>query len=362
MKVLMVSKNLIVNGISSVILNYLGAMDLSNLQIDLVCGLPVDNGNKESLEKLGVNVIVLKDRNKRPFKYYKNLFKLMKRGDYNIFHLHTNSCIAAIDLVLARKAKIPKRIAHCHNSSCDHKILHKILWPLFKESYTDGLACSELAGEWLFRKRPYTILFNGIDVGRFRFNEGYRKEIRAEFGVSDDTFLIGNVATFSKVKNHSFLVDVFKEYHDENCNSKLLLVGTGKTVQEIKDKVRNLNLETAVIFAGVRKDIYKIYSAMDVFVLPSLYEGLGIVMIEAEASGLRCVASTGVPKTADLIGDNSFIDLDNSKWIQEIRKRDSLDRNISSEQNVRLIRDCEYDICSNASKLKDVYLGDRYDE
>lgn len=353
-KIIMTVGSLKVNGVSGVILNYIKNMNMANLRIDLVCCLPVDENYKKDLEDLGIHVIVLPTRNQRPFSYYRKLFYIMKKGDYDIFHIHTNSCTSAIDLILAKWAGIRKRIAHSHNSSCTHIITHKLLYGLFEKNYTDGVACSELAGKWLFRNKPFVILNNGIDVQKFKFNERNRFEIRKEFNIESDTFVIGHVGLFSKIKNQAFLIDVFDKYHESNKNSKLLLVGDGVLLQEIKGKVSYLGLEDSVIFAGIRKDINKIYSAMDAFALPSYYEGLCLVGIEAQCNGLDCILSKNITKEVDQTGDVVFLPIDDiGPWISSFTGVvDHRNANAS-----KILEKSRFNIKNEANRLRDIYLS-----
>ena len=157
------------------------------------------------------------------------------------------------------------------------------------------LACSKEAGEWLFGNTQFIVLNNGIDVSKYVFNQNIREEYRKILGFSDE-LVLGHVGRFSNQKNHNFLIDIFYEIIKINKKSKLILIGTGELENEIKEKVESLSLKEKVIFLGARADVNKIMQAMDVFILPSLFEGLPVVGVEAQASGLPCIISDTVSK------------------------------------------------------------------
>ena len=179
------------------------------------------------------------------------------------------------------------------------------------------MCCSELAGRWLFGNKEYDkgniyLLNNAIDLDKFKYNESLRKEKRKELGINDDTLVIGHVGRFVEQKNHRFLIDIFNEIHKKNNNSVLLLAGQGPLMDEIKNKVISLKLEKNVKFLGQRNDIDKLYQAFDVFLLPSLYEGLPVVGVEAQATGLLCELSNDMTKEIKVLDTTRFVSLNTS--------------------------------------------------
>lgn len=237
-------------------------------------------------------------------KYYKKIDEFFKEHhDYKVIHINTSSKNFLI-LKIAKKYNIPIRIAHSHNIGFQSKskaqiLMGNIFKPLLKLYATDYFACSKLAGEWLFGKKnvekgKVKIIHNAVEYERFKFNEKVRKDIRKEFEVKDKEILLGHVGRFTTQKNHNFLIDIFSEMNKINPDVKLIMIGIGEKEEEIKEKVQKLNLEKNVIFAGFRKDVDKIMQGMDIFILPSLYEGLPVVGVEAQASGLPCFMSKDV--------------------------------------------------------------------
>ena len=179
------------------------------------------------------------------------------------------------------------------------------------------MCCSELAGRWLFGDKTYDsgqvyLLNNAINLDKFKYNEKLRKEKRKELGISDDTLVIGHIGRFVAQKNHTFLIDIFNEVHKKNPNSLLLLVGQGPLKEEIENKVKELKLNDSVRFLGQRNDANELYQAFDVFCLPSLYEGLPVVGVEAQASGLLCILSDAMTKETKVIESTKFNSLKNN--------------------------------------------------
>jgi len=356
-KVLMVCNDLRVNGITSVIMNYIRNIDMRNLHIDIFAGEPINESNVDILEKYGCKVYRQKSRKKHPIKYYHNLSALLKKEPYDCIHVHTNSCTCVLELLVAKSRGVPKIIPHCHNTTCDHNFVHKALYPLFTKLYTDGAACSEGAGKHLYRDRSFTVLNNGIDIDFYRYSLTNREIYRKEFGIRDGVFVLGHVGLFNEQKNHDFLIDIFSEYHQKNENSVLLLVGQGKRMEAIREKVCKLNLDNFVIFSGNRQDVNRIYSAMDVFVLPSLWEGLPLVMVEAQANALPILAANTITKDAKCCDTTCYLPLGDAKaWAEKLNEveKNGYDRTASTYEDITRHG---FNIRNEADKLKKLYEG-----
>ncbi len=316
-------------GVESVIMNYYRHLDHSKLQFDFICDEDSTRIPYDEIKKLGGRVFLVPKYQKLP-KYLKALEKIFKENQYRIVHSNINT-LSVFPLYAAKKAGVPIRISHSHSTSnpkeWKRNLIKNILRPFSKRYATDYFACSELAGRYLFGNKTFDrgevkIIHNAIDIDKFRFDEVARKKLRKEFGIKDSTIVIGHVGRFVQQKNHTFLVDVFEEYHEKNPDSKLLLVGSGPLEDKIKKKVEKLGLKNSVLFLGQRDDINKLYSAMDIFCLPSLYEGLPVVGVEAQATGLPCMFSDRISsdvKRTELI---KFIKLTekSKKWSNEIAK------------------------------------------
>ena len=303
-------------GVESVIMNYYRHIDRTKIQFDFICDEDSTNIPYDEIESLGGKVIVISPYQKI-FKYIKELTKVLKEGKYEIVHSHINT-LSVFPLYCAKKAKIPVRIAHSHSTTNKKEwkknLMKQVLRPFSKLFATDYFACTEYAGRWLFGNKEFDkgnvyVLNNAIDVDKFKYDEKIRKLKRKELGIKDNQIVIGHIGRFVAQKNHTFLIDVFNEVHKQNKKTILLLIGQGPLQEEIKDKVNNLGLKESVMFLGQRNDVNELYQAMDAFLFPSLYEGLGMVLIEAQCSGLPCICSSEVPKVAKVTKNLDFLDL-----------------------------------------------------
>ncbi len=347
-------------GVESVVMNYYRHIDRNKIQFDFICDDDSTNIPYKEIEKLGGKVILIPPYQKL-FKYHKKLKKVLKEGNYKIVHSHINT-LSVFSLFAAKSAGVPIRIAHSHSTTNKKEkkknLLKQVLRPFTKLFATDYMACTEHAGRWLFGDKEYDkgnvyLLNNAIDLDKFKYDEKVRKTKRKELNIDDDTLVIGHVGRFVEQKNHRFLIDIFNEVHKQNENSILLLVGQGPLMEEIKEKVKNLNLEKCVKFLGQRSDVSELYQAFDMFLFPSLYEGLGMVLIEAQCSGLPCIASINVPKIASLTDIISFLPLTqtNKLWIDEIIKY----KNIKRKDYTRKVGHSGYNISNEVKKLENVY-------
>ncbi len=316
-------------GVESVVMNYYRHIDRSKIQFDFICDSDSTNIPYEEIEKLGGRVILVPPYQK-VFKYIKELKKVFKENNYKIVHSHINT-LSVFPLYAAKKAGVKVRIVHSHSTTNKKEkkknLMKQVLRPLSKIYATDYFACSELAGRWLFGNKIYDegkvfILNNAIDVENFAYNEKIRKEKRKELKIKDSTLVIGHIGRFVAQKNHTFLIDIFNEVHKKNKDSILLLVGQGPLMDEIKEKVNDLNLTKYVKFLGQRNDVNELYQAFDVFVLPSLYEGLPVVGVEAQASGLLCLLSDDMTKETKILDSTKFMSLNESanKWANKLLK------------------------------------------
>ena len=349
-------------GVEAVVMNYYRHIDRTKIQFDFICDNDSTNIPYDEIKKLGGKVILIPPYQK-VFKYHKELKKILKDGKYQIVHSHINT-LSVFSLYAAKCAGVPVRIAHSHSTTNKKEwkknLLKQVLRPFSKLFATEYMCCSELAGRWLFGNKTYDqdkvyLLNNAIDLDKFAYDEKVRKIKRKEFGIKDDTLVIGHIGRFVEQKNHRFLIDIFSEVHKKNNNSILLLVGQGPLMNEIKEKVNNLGLTDSVIFAGQRNDANELYQAMDVFVLPSLYEGLPVVGVEAQAAGLLCVLSDDMTKETKILNTTVFLSISSSinKWMKIILKQSN---KIKRDKITNLIIDNGFNIKKEAKKLEKHYL------
>jgi len=342
-------------GLTSVMMNYWRAMDKTGLSFDFASTNKVDELLNEEITKEGSHYYQLPPR-KYVLSYFNALRKLCK--GYDVAHVHANSATSVIELMAAKMAGVPKRIHHNHTSKTQHPILNKFLYPFFKLSYTDAVACSDAAGEWLFGKGKYTVLPNAIDVDKFKYNPEERKRVRDELGIKEDEFVVGHIGKFMDAKNHEFLIKVFAKYHSKNPKSRLLLVGDGEWRPKIENWVKESGCADAIILAGLRSDIPAIVQAFDVFVFPSVYEGLPLTTLEAQASGLPCVISSNVTKDVCIGRDVLMKNLADGveSWAEAISSYDcTLSREERCIINEERITNAHFNIDYAANELKRIY-------
>lgn len=355
-------------GIQTFVIENMKHMDREKVQIDY---LLLDDGVhydlEDTLKEMGSEVYKLKGIWLRKptdyFKYFKaidNFFK--EHNDYKVVHLHSSSKNFYV-LKSAKKYGIPVRIAHSHNIGFQSKsklqiLIGNLCKPLLKMYATDYFACSEIAGEWLFgknavKKNKVKVIHNAVDLDKYKFNEEKRNELRKKLNI-EDKFVVGHVGRFTNQKNHTFLIDIFNEIHKKRPDSVLMLVGTGEKEKEIHEKVDRLGLTKDVLFMGFQNNVNEYMWAMDVFVFPSLYEGLGLVLIEAQATGMKCFTSKDVvPKEAQVSTLLQYVSLSDSEviWANKIGECKVTRGNVYID-----IKRCQYDISDTGKELQEYYL------
>lgn len=346
------------NGISAVIKNYYQAMDKKNLQMDFVAIDEPSDEYRSFFEENHLRCYVFHKKN--IVNYFCKILELCRKEKYNIVHIHGNSANMAIELFAVALGGVKVRITHSHNTATMHPLMHNLLWPIFSELCTTRLACGEDAGKWLYRDKKFTVLNNGIQTKDYAFSEEKRNTVRKELRIQDDEILLGHVGNFIEQKNHSFLIDIFSEVHSENPKFKLLLISDGMLMPIIKDKVHSLGLDDVVIFLGKTLKVSEYLQGMDLFLLPSLHEGLPVVLVEAQAAGLICAVSNTVAKEADLTETSVFLPIDTAApWTTVIEKLGYKKRNREedSTNNIALIKEKGYDIEQNADQLRQIYVS-----
>ena len=342
-------------GLETMLMNYYRSIERNQIQFDFLVHRKERAVYDDEIEKLGGKIYRLSRLNPWNPQYIKELNEFFEEHkEYRIVHCHLD-CMSSIPLKVAKKAGVPIRIAHAHSSNQDKNIKY-IPKLYFKKKIpmvaTQLFACSKSAGDWMFGQSDVQVLQNAIDAKQYDFNNKTRCKIRKQLGLENE-YVLGHVGRFSSVKNHTFLIDVFERLKKTEANVKLLLVGDGEKYSEIEEKVKNKRLSEDVIFLGLRSDVNLIMQAMDVFLLPSLYEGLPVTMVEAQAAGLPCLISDRVPlecKITDLVYQ---VALDESLeiWIEKI-----LDvKKIRRDSTYDVIKEAGFDIYDNAKKLQEFY-------
>ena len=307
-------------GVESVILNYYRHIDKSKVQFDFVVHKnPSENFVKE-VKKGGGRLYEVTPYMENVFAFTYEIYRIIRDGRYEIVHSNMNS-LSGFPLFAAWLAGAKVRILHNHTTDTKAEgmrtVLKRVLRPFARMFANQYWACSELAAKWMYGEQvvsdgKVTIIPNAIDLKKFAFNQEKRDKLRSHLGIKAE-LVIGHVGRFMKQKNHDFLIDIFAEVVKEKPDAKLLLIGEGSLENKIKAKVARLSLENNVLFLGVRSDVADLNNVMDIFVLPSFYEGLPVVGVEAQANGLKCLFSERVTRESKILRETEFVLLKSGK-------------------------------------------------
>lgn len=316
------------NGITNVIFNLLRGMDGKALTVDLVAIGEPEADYRQQIESRGGQVFVLNRSLKGVFSYIRSLSRVVRDGKYDVVHAHGNSATLFFEMAAARLGGCRMRVAHSHNTTCKFMTLHRLLNPFFQRCCTHALACGEAAGKWLYGNREFTVVNNGVDVSRLRFDPEVRAQCRQELGLSE-SYVIGHTGQMETVKNHAYLISLFPEILKVRPEAKLMLIGDGSLRPEIEGQIKALGLEEKVLLLGKRGDVPRLYQCMDVFAMPSLFEGLPLSLVEAQAAGLPCVVSDAVTRQVDLVGNMVFVGIGEENrpdWVKALCGAPQADR------------------------------------
>lgn len=351
-RILNIVPNMRAAGIESFIMNVYRNIDRNKVQFDFIVHNKERNFFDDEIEKMGGRIyrLSLKD-DKNIIKYIidlNNFFK--KHNEYKIIHGHMQSMMP-LYLFIAKINNIPIRIAHSHNGSYEKTvkgiILH-IFSRLSKVFSTINWACSIKAGTYLFGKKEFEVIYNGIDTTKFRVDYEARRKKRQELEM-ENKFVILHIGRFELQKNHVFLIKIFKKYLEVNKDALLLLLGEGKLENKIKELVKKNNIKESVKFLGIRNDVNEIMNSADCFVLPSLYEGLPVVGVEAQMAGLSCVFSNTITKELNISNDSYFEDIkDVNLWINRIHQLENKEKHIILED--------KFNIDNISKKIQERYI------
>lgn len=349
-------------GVESVVMNYYRNIDRKKIQFDFICDIDSTNIPYGEIYKLGGKIILIPPYTKI-FKYQKYLKKVLMDGNYKIVHSHINT-LSIFSLFAAKRANIPIRIAHSHSTTNKREwkknFIKQLLKPLSKLFATDYMCCSEVAGRWLFGNKTYDkgkviLLNNAINVKEFEYNERTRAIEREKLCINNDRLVIGHIGRFVEQKNHEFLIDVFNEIQKINEDSMLVLAGQGPLENKIKNKVEELNLNKKVIFLGQIDEVSRIYQAFDIFILTSLYEGLPVVAVEAQAAGLLTILSSSMTKESRILETTKFISLKEKPkiWAEKII---NAYHNYTRVKTNQILQKKDFDIIIEGKKLEKIYF------
>lgn len=343
-------------GIEMFMLNYFRHIDPKVVHIDFLVQGEEVSVLESGILSAGSKVIHLPKPGKDILGYRRQLAAILKSGEYRIIHAHCDAMNYRI-MKLAKRCGVPVRIAHSHNTE------HLLSSPMRYQFYeycrkrvgryaTQCWACSDLAGKWLFGKYPYRVVPNAISLEKFRFDPEKRKKIRTELGIGEKEIVLGHVGRFDTQKNQPFLVELMEALSESSGKYRLIMVGRGHQMPQIQELARKKGVEGTMLFAGQVNNSQDYYNAMDLFVLPSLFEGYPLVVTEAEANGLHCVLSDRITREVSAGDLVQFCPLDVQAWKKAIADM-STER---MENPDPLLVEKGFDIVTSARRVQEEYV------
>lgn len=351
-------------GAEAMLMNYYRNIDRARVQFDFLLTEQNHCLFEDEIESLGGKVYrvpLLRMSNPLPYVNSVNIF-LLEHPEYRIVHSHTSSK-SAIPLWVAKRSGVPVRIAHSHNNKSESgysgMVRDFLKFPL-KHVATDFFACGEEAAKWLYGEEMWKmgkvmILTNAIPVDQYRYDTKCRDDVRRCYKIEENTIVMGMVARFSRQKNHLFTLDLVKRLQERKNDVKLLLVGDGELRDDISKRVEELCIENEVIMTGVVSDVHRYLQAMDIVLMPSFNEGLGIALIEAQTNGMSCVVSDKVPQEANVTGNVDFLPLDVEAWADCLA--DKIAKGLQRDDAaVEKVRKAGYDIQTASKQLEEWYV------
>ena len=352
-------------GAESMITNLIAAMDKSDLKFTILVTQKETDLFDEILNQNQIHFKTILDKSVsnpifRTLKNGRKIKKEFKALNIDVLHINCSNASGLKYAKIAKKLGIPKVIVHSHNAKIEKDILGLKTWihNHWKRKYSKYpdvyIACSNLAFEFMFSKSYASqkiILKNGVDTYKLKFNKIIRDEIRKSFNIHDDVIVLGHVGRYVEQKNHKFLIDVLKELRQKGINCYLLLLGEGYLKEEVFTYAEANHLKPYIIDAGVQKDSYRFYQAFDFFLLPSFHEGLPVVGIEAQASGLPCCFSDTIDSEVKLLDSTVMLSIKGvSEWVNYIVQCKLIRKDTSD-----IIEKQGYDIRRSAEVLKNIY-------
>lgn len=328
-------------GVDNYLLNFLENIASEDVRIDFLTNV-VDKDLETYLAKYHSQIFAVANL-KRPAEQFRQVCRIIEKEKYDMVYLNISTAIDCVAAYAAKKMKVKRILVHSHSSGNDcentgkrwiFNTIHYICRLFLYRAATEYYGCSQKAGLWLFPKKivkseRFETVFNAVDLEKYTFDSQIRTEVRKELGI-ENKFVVGHVGNFSYPKNHYVLIDIFEKIKEKCPNAVLLLAGSGVRLEGVKNYVREKELEEAVQFLGFRKDVNRLFQGMDFFLLPSCFEGLPTVSVEAQCTGLPCLMSENVTKEAKITGDCWFLSLKKSPevWAEFILKHRKKERKI----------------------------------
>lgn len=347
-------------GTEAYMMNYYRHFDHEKLQVDFVVHGFKKGVYDDEIEALGGRIYHVPVKSDDFRGNIAALKKIFSSGEYKLVHAHTDTANYLV-LGLAKKCGIPVRISHSHNTAVQSNSalkrgLHNWIKRGIPKKATHLYACSDLAGKWLYGDLPFRLIPNAVNLKRFAYDPILRSQLRQQLGLSEGDIVLGHVGRFNEQKNHGFFVELMRKLAEADKRFKLVLIGEGPLKQGIQDQMNAYGLHERVRFVDACSNVNEYYSIFDYFCLPSLFEGLPVVGVEAQVNGLKCVVADTVSKTLDMTGNVVFLPIDADgiqNWCEYLLNDDNMGRDGNAGEKMR---DAGYDINHTSAVLQETYL------
>ncbi len=361
MKIMQVNNTMNIGGIESFLMNIYRNINLQKYEFVFLTYNDEKYDFEDEILSLGGKILRISNPNKVSiFRHIYQLYSIMKKEKPDVVHCHTHFNCAYV-MFAAACAGIKIRITHSHSTyaKLEKRLIKRIKWFFSRKIInffsTNKLACSTEAGEALYNDHKFIVIPNGIDLEKYSFSESKRKELRKKYKIDDNCIVIGHVGRLDIPKNHMFLLEIFKCFLMKNENTKLILVGSGPLENKIKNYIEKAKINDKVIMMGNRNDVYDIYNMFDIFIFPSLYEGLPVTLVEAQANGLQIFASDNISHEIKISENLNFYNLKNTaeQWANNIyyNYKERIESNV-------VIKNSIYSINNTINELVKIYGGD----
>lgn len=336
------------NGMSAMIMNYYNNFNHDEIKVDFLINKRIDTEFRSIIQKQHDSIFVFKNRNRHVLSYVKYLKKIAEKNSYDIIYIHGNSATMAVEEFALRKTT-SKVVVHAHGETTDHPLLHKILYPYFKNHYTIAFAASKSAGNFLFHDKPFRVIQNGINGKEFNFNEEKRKIFRKKFNIEDSKVIL-QVGAFTEQKNHTFSIQLLEQLVKYDSSIKLILAGNGPLQSVVQKNASDLEMDDNILFLGEVSNLTELYSAADYLIFPSAWEPFGIVALEGQMAGLPVFVSDVFSKNVAVTSNITFLPLSVSKWVDAINVSE-LRGQLPTKDLIASLKKSGYDIEDNAKQL-----------
>ena len=350
-------------GAGKIVYDYVSHMNKDDIEIDILSFYKSDHSKPffhDAFIKAGCNIIYIDHRNIGLKKHFKEYKEIIKQGKYDIIHCHDGAWSFPY-LLYAKNMGIPVRIAHSHTTNCQYSKGKRMILFLFRQCLpfvtTNRYACGYKAGKYLWGNKSFVVMKNAVDCNSFKFKESQRSKVRNELNISRDTIVLAHVARFCYPKNNEFVVEIASELKNESLDFKVVCVGLGEKLEYIQGIVKERQLSDNYIFLGLRNDIPDILMASDIALLPSRFEGVPIVSIESQTSGLPMLMSDKISQEVKILDSAVFLDIDHGcqEWVDKINEITSKNNSVDRFSGYLKVKDAGFDIVDQSQKLKEDY-------